>query len=159
MRKRIIGQKDKAPEPDSKKEWLELERVAEVEVTSEDPAFPIESALGLESDAPGWRAAEPGEQLVRIVFDTPTPVHRIRLEFVETEITRTQEFVLRWATKGNGPVREIVRQQWNFSPSGATSEIENYQVNLADVGVLELVIKPDISDGSALACLKAWRVE
>jgi hypothetical protein len=32
-----------------------------VEVTSEDPNFPIESALAA-SQGPGWRAAEPGEQ-------------------------------------------------------------------------------------------------
>jgi hypothetical protein len=158
MRKRIIGQADKAPEPRSEERWLNLERIAEVEVTSDDPSFPVESALVLESGGQGWRAAEPGEQLVRIVFDAPTAVHRIRLEFVETETARTQEFVLRWAAKRNEPFREIVRQQWTFSPNGSTREIEDYQVNLADLGVLELAIKPEISGGSALASLAALRV-
>jgi hypothetical protein len=153
MRKRIIGQADKAPEPRSEERWLNLERIAEVEVTSDDPSFPVESALVLESGGQGWRAAEPGEQL-----DAPTAVHRIRLEFVETETARTQEFVLRWAAKRNEPFREIVRQQWTFSPNGSTREIEDYQVNLAELGVLELAIKPEISGGSALASLAAWRV-
>lgn len=158
MRKRIIGEGARAQEARSDETWLDLERIAEVEVTSEDPAFPIESALTPESRGKGWRAAEPGEQLVRIVFDAPTALHQMRLQFVENQAARTQEFVLRWARKGNEPLREIVRQQWTFSPTGSISEIENYQVNLAEVAVLELAIKPDISGGNALASLIAWRV-
>jgi len=158
MRKRIIGQKARAEEPRSKGPWLDLERIAQVEVTSEDPAFPIESALAPESAGKGWRAAQPGEQLLRIVFDAPTALHQIRLEFVENQVARTQEFVLRWASKRNEPLREIVRQQWTFSPDGSNTEIENYQVDLAQVSVLELAIKPDISNGTAVAGLVAWRV-
>jgi len=158
MRKRIIGQADRAREPRSEARWLDLERIAEVEVTSEDPSFPIESALALEAEGQGWRAAAPGEQLVRIVFDAPTAVHRISLQFVETQMARTQEFVLRWAAKRNQPFSEIVRQQWTFDPNGSTREIEDYQVNLVNLGVLELAIKPEISGGNALASLAAWRV-
>lgn len=157
MRKHIIGQA-KTPEAQSQKEWLDLERVAQVEVTSEDPGFPIESALALEAERKGWRAAEPGEQLVRIVFDAPTAVRRIKLHFAETQTVRTQEFVLRWSNKRNEALREITRQQWNFSPNGSTSEVEDYQVNLGDVGVLELAIKPDISGGNARASLMALRL-
>src|SRR5713226_244180 len=43
---------------------LELEQLAKVEVTSEDPYFPIESAL-VSGTGPGWRAAEKGKQIVR----------------------------------------------------------------------------------------------
>jgi hypothetical protein len=158
MRKRIISQSKKAREPLSEARWFDLERIAQVEVTSESPGFPIESALALESEDHGWRAAEAGEQLVRIVFDAPIAVHLIRLQFVETQAARTQEFVLRWAARRNEPVREIVRQQWTFTPSGSTSESEDYQVNLAGVGLLELAIKPDISGGNSLASLAVWRV-
>jgi hypothetical protein len=157
MRKRIIGQTD-AQEARSQEKWLDLERTAQVEVSSEDPDFPIESALRLDGEAKGWRAAEPGEQLIRVIFDSSTAVRRIRLHFDEPNAVRTQEFVLRWGSKRNGPLREIVRQQWNFSPDGATSEVEDYQVNLGDVGVLELSIKPDISGGESRASLIAWRV-
>jgi hypothetical protein len=158
MRKRIIGQPATIQAPGSEERWLDLERLATVEVTSEDPAFPIESALSPEDQAQGWRAAQPGEQFARIVFDAPTAVHQIRLEFIETQTPRTQEFVLRWAHARNDPLHEIVRQQWTFSPGGSTTEIENYQVNLADVGILELAIKPEISGGPAPASLRAWRV-
>jgi len=157
MRKRLIGQAGSTPET-SERRWLDLERIAEIEVTSEAPGYQVDSAVALENRGPGWRAERPGEQLLRIVFDTPIAIHRIRLHFVESEKARTQEFVLRWAGGRREPSREIVRQQWNFSPDGSTAEIEEYQVNLADVGVLELAIKPDIAGADAVASLAAWRV-
>jgi hypothetical protein len=158
MRKRIIGQVATPQEARPDVTWLDLESIAQVEATSEDPAFPIENALTVQEGLGGWRAAEPGEQLVRILFDAPRAVHRIKLHFVEEQLERTQEFVLRWTAKGSDPLQQIVCQQWNFSPTGSTSEIEDYQVNLAEVAVLELAIKPDISNGSARASLAAWRV-
>jgi hypothetical protein len=157
MRKRIIGQADAAPGL-AAEGWLDLERLAQVEVTSEDALFPIESALVLENGGQGWRAAAAGDQLVRIVFDASIAVRRIGLQFVETQTARTQEFVLRWATSLNEPLREIVRQQWTFDPNGSTSETEDYQVNLADLRVIELAIKPEISGGNARASLRTWRL-
>ena len=80
------------------------------------------------------------------------------LVFEETETERTQEFVLRWSPDGGRSFREIVRQQWNFSPPQTISEFEEYHVQLADVAVLELVIVPDISRGAARASLKNLRL-
>ena len=114
MRKRIITpvQQETAP-PDL--EWLNMEELAEVEITSEDPAHPIESAL-LPGRASGWRAAGPGEQKIRLLFAYPQRLRRIWLNFVETRTERTQEYVLRWSQDGGQSFQEIVRQQWNFSP-------------------------------------------
>ncbi len=69
-------------------------------------------------------------------------------------MTRTQEFVLRALSNPGGPFREIVRQQWNFSPPTSTRESEEYRVELSEVTVLELTIVPDISGGAARASLK-----
>ncbi|WP_230874705.1 carbohydrate-binding protein [Methylomonas sp. LL1] len=135
-------------EPD----WLNLDRLAEVEVSSEDPDFPIESALlpGLND---GWRASEAGKQTIRLIFTEPQSLFRIRLEFVETEIERRQEYVLRWSADAGQTFQEIVRQQWNFSPTGSTQEIEDYRIELNQVGILELSIDPDGNDGQAIASL------
>jgi hypothetical protein len=54
--------------------------------------------------------------------------------------------------------REIVRQQWNFSPAGSGSEVEDYEVDLDGVSALELAIKPDLARGEAPATLASWRV-
>ncbi len=154
MRKRLIV--SSPPSPPGPGTWLDLEHLASVEATSEDPHFPIESAFAPEA-AVGWRASDAGEQLIRLVFDQPQDVHRIQLHFSETAVERTQEFVLHWAPRG-GVLKEIVRQRWNFSPAGATTELEDYSPHLAGVSVLQLTIKPDISHGPALATLKQWRV-
>ena len=157
MRKSVIDPVTIHPEQQSEQEWLELEQMAKVEVTSEDPNFPIESALA-SGKGPGWRAAETGKQIIRIIFDKPRPLRRIRLEFSETEIERTQEFTLQWSAESGGPFRDIVRQQWSFNPNGSTSEVEDYQVGLDSVSVLELALRPDLTPGIAFATLAKWRV-
>ena len=151
MRKRIIGHgpgEVAATEPG----WLDLEHLAQVEITSEDVGYPIESAL-IPGTGSSWRAAQPGEQTIRLLFNEPLRLKRIHLVFQEDEKERTQEFVLRWSPDGGQTYQEIVRQQYNFSPPGATREVEDYNIDLNGVMALELRIMPDISGGSARASL------
>ena len=137
--------------------WLNMEELAEVEITSEDAEHPIESAL-LPGRASGWRAAEPGKQVIRLLFADPQQLRRIRLSFVETRTERTQEYILRWSPDDGQSFQDIVRQQWNFNPQDATSETEDHQVELPAVTVLELSIIPDISGGNAFASLAQLRL-
>ena len=137
--------------------WLDLEQIATVEVTSEDASFPIESVFG-STGGPGWRASRPGEQQIRILFDQPVTLHRTQLRFDEANCERTQEFVLRWSSAIGGAPTEIVRQQWNFSPAGSTTEIENYILDLDGVSLLELVIDPDLRGREEVATLSSWRL-
>ena len=155
MRKRKIDGAPAAATPDAVG-WLDLGRLARVEFTSEDGARPVESAL-LPGAAAGWRAAESGEQTLRLLFDEPLAISRIFLLFREEEATRTQEFVLRWAAEGR-PYREVVRQQFNFSPAGATREAEDFKVELEGVRALELRIVPDVAGGAARATLEQFRL-
>jgi len=155
MRKRIA-----TPTPASaqtQEDWLDLERAATVEVTSEDKDFPIESSLSIEPRQ-GWRASQPGPQTIRLVFDEPQKLKHISLVFEENEMTRTQEFVLRTSSSPGESFREILRQQWNFSAPTSTRESEEYQVEIPDVSTLELTIVPDISGGAARASLKSLRL-
>lgn len=156
MRKRIIGHGPRevaAAEPG----WLDIDLLAQVEITSEDADYPIESAL-IPGTGLGWRAAQPGEQTIRLLFDEPRSLRRIHLMFHEGEQERTQEFVLRWSPDGGQSYREILRQQYNFSPPAATREVEDYDINLDGVTALELKIVPDISGGSARASLAQLRL-
>ena len=78
--------------------------------------------------------------------------------FEENETARTQEFVLRWSAEGGTSVKEIVRQQWNFSPPESIRGVEEYQVDLSRVTELELVINPNIGGGATRASLKNLRL-
>jgi hypothetical protein len=143
-------------DPASDLVWLDMDRIASVEVTSEQPGYPIESALRGESR--GWRAANPGTQIVRMIFDQPQTLRRIWLVFEDSENPRTQEFVLRWSRGQESSFREIVRQPWNFSPGGSVRENEDYTVHLSEVRILELIIVPDKSGGDVRASLRSFRV-
>jgi hypothetical protein len=86
MRKRVVT--TPAALREQGEDWLDLEHVATVEVTSEDHDFPIESSLSIEHRQ-GWRAAEPRCSNNSAAFCC------ISLVFEEDEVNRTQEFVLR----------------------------------------------------------------
>ena len=97
MRKRMIGNRGEAVPADAS--WLDLERVAVAQLSSEDASHPVESALQAGA-GPGWRAGEKGQQTIRLVFDEPQRVRRIALTFEENERSRQQEFVLSWSSDG-----------------------------------------------------------
>jgi hypothetical protein len=157
MRKRIVGQRPPMATADSHTGWKDLAQVATVEVTSEDSRFPVESVFA--GTGLGWRAGQSGEQQIRLVFDEPVSVRRIHLRFEEQTTERTQEFILRWSAAQGGTSTEIVRQQWNFSPHGCTTEVEDYAVDLENVSVLELAIRPDVMKREAIASLSAFLVK
>ena len=156
MRKHLINPTEPNP-PGTSEEWLNLEEIARVEVSSEDPQYPIEAAFK-HAESPGWRAKQLGEQTIRLLFDKPTDIRRISLHFSEPQVERTQQFTLRWADSQTGPYREIVRQQWNFNPRNSTMEVEDYRVDLRDVLALELTIDPDLGKNQAFAGLADWRL-
>ena len=137
--------------------WLGLGTLAQVEISSEDAAHPIESALELNAGL-GWRAAQPGKQTLRLLFDKPQNIRSIRMVFQENEQARTQEFVLRWSADGGQSYREIARQQYNFSPPSTIRELEDYSVDLHGLTTLELVVVPDIGGGTARASLAQLRL-
>ena len=155
MRKRVIAPAEGIAPPHA--DWLPLDELAEIEITSESTAHPIEAALVTGGES-GWRAAAPGKQTIRLLFEHPQPVKRIWLRFVEPDAERTQEYVVRWSPDGGQSFRDVVRQQWNFSPRGATVETEDHRVELPAVTILELSITPDTSGGSAVASLDQLRL-
>ena len=141
MRKSVIPSASAAT-ASTYEHWLDLDAIARVEITSEDANLPIEHALG-KTPTTGWRAARPGPQVIRLHFDAPQVVRRIQVHFIERQAERSQEFAVYAGSAGQ--MREVVRQQWTFSPHGSTEEIEDYTVDLQRVTMLELRIDPDRS--------------
>ena len=138
--------------------WLDVDSVAEIEITSEDPEHPIDSAIGKEEAGPGWHAANPGEQMIRICFLEPRKINQIRLVFEEDAAARTQEFVLRWAAEQEGERWDIGRKRYEFDPPHVVREVEDYKVKLDGVKVLELSITPSVEDEEAYAKLSELRL-
>ena len=118
MRKRIVN-RDTGKSFPTDEGWLDLESLAQVEVSSEESQHPIETAFALNASS-GWRAAAPGKQIVRLLFDEPQNLRLIHLIFDEHDQERLQEYTLRWCPGNGQPYREIVRQQYTFSPPTTT---------------------------------------
>ena len=156
MRKTLINQTTEKTTP-SDLNYLDLEHLANVEISSESQEHPIEAAL-VEGSESGWQAALPGEQTIRLVFDQPQTIKHIFLLFDEYEQSRTQEFVLLWRMDNEDSFREILRQQYHFSPPDSAQEIEDYTVDLKQLKALELRIIPDINGGEASAKLTRLRL-
>src|SRR6266576_5830985 len=91
MRKRFITSTSETVRPHGEG-WLDLERAAAVEVTTEEENFPVESALVL-GETRGWRAAVPGTQTIRLVFDQPQRVRNKRYIDKRPRVLDRREFV------------------------------------------------------------------
>jgi len=156
MRKRLITPTQETVRS-REEQWLDVERVATIEFTSEAKDYPVESAF-VTGESPGWRAGTPGPQTIRLVFDQPQKLKLISLVIEENETARTQEFLLRWSRDNGSSYKEIARQQWNFSPPETIREAEEYQVDLSNVTVLELFVVPELGGGATRASLKSLRL-
>ena len=155
MRKQIIEGPAEAARPQVP--GLDIAALAVVQVTSEDPAHPIDLAFDGQC-GPGatrWIAARPGDQQVIVVFDQPQAIARIDVEIEEPTVTRTQELELALSEDGGQTYRQIVRQEFNFSPPGTVFERETWTVTFPAVTHVRLSIKPDKGGKPTRASLSA----
>ena len=143
LRKQIIKPPPATPAPTPGE--IDIAAVATVLVTSEAPEHPVDHAFDGQRGPGGsrWVAGEPGEQTVILAFDAPQTIRRVVLEVEEPEVARTQELQLAVSCDGGRTYRELLRQEYNFSPPGTTFEREDWAVTAEGVTHLRLVIKPD----------------
>jgi hypothetical protein len=118
---------------------------ATVLVTSELPDHPIDHMCDGQR-GPGstrWIAEQPGDQTVVLAFDTAQNINIVSLEIEETEVSRTQEVTLATSRDGGQTYRELLRQEFNFSPSGTTFEHEEWRLAAEGITNLRVWIRPD----------------
>jgi hypothetical protein len=143
LRKQIIGVPPAVPSPMPGR--IAVAAVATVFVTSEDADHPVDLAFD-DLRGPGatrYVAGETGEQVMILAFDAPHSIRRVVLEVEEREVARTQELQLAVSGDGGLTYKELVRQEYNFSPPGTTFEQEDWAVVAEGVTHLRLIIKPD----------------
>ena len=131
-------------------QWLDLDRVAEVAI--------IAGGRRLARVGGSWSAESPGEQTIEIRFHQRTPIRRLRVVSSELTESRTQEMTVWVSLRGGERHQEVVRQQFNFSPNGATEEVEEYTLQLEEVSTIQLRIVPSIDGRSTMARVSDLRV-
>src|ERR1700736_1345654 len=139
---------------------IDIAGCATIAYSSEDPAHPVEHMLDGRS-GPGatrWMSARPDttEHIV-IEFDRPRSISRILYEVEETMQQRTQEVRVEVSEDGGQSYRQILVQEYNFSPRGATYQREEQRFNLPQVTHLRLTIVPNKS-GSGTVTLTRLRL-
>ena len=136
---------------------LDVAAIGTVLVTSEMAAHPVENAFDGQRGPGGsrWIAETPGEQTLILAFDAPLNIQTVLLEIEETAEARTQELQLAVSSDGGRTYRELLRQEFNFAPSGATFEREEWLIRAEAATHLRLWIKPDKGDRPARASLTA----
>lgn len=131
-------------------QWLDLDVVAEVAIVAGGRRA---------ARIPGfWSADSPGEQMIEIRFHQRTPVRRLRVVSSAVKESRTQEMTIWVSMRGGERHREVLRQQFNFSPNGATEEVEEYALELEEVSRIQLRIVPSIDGRPAVARVNELRV-
>jgi len=143
------------PPLDTELPALDIPAIATVIVSSEKTDHPIEHAFDGQrgSGASRWLAAVPGEQCLIINFDTPQMLHQLVLDIEEPDVSRTQELLLSVSSDGGRTYRDVVRQEYNFSPPGTTYERETWALNTDRITHLAIRITPDKGAQAALATL------
>ena len=133
---------------------------ATISYSSEDPAHPVEHLLDGQS-GPGatrWMSAR-ADTIEHIVleFDRPQTISRLVYEVEEATRERTQEVRVEVSEDGARTYRQILVQEYNFSPRGATYQREEQRLDLDRVTHLRLMIVPN-KNGSGTATLTALRL-
>lgn len=143
MRKQIVPQRP--VDAASFEGEIPVAEVATVQVTSEMVDHPIDNAFDTRRGPGGsrWIAEGTGEQMVILVFDTPQTIRKISLEVEELALSRTQELSVSVSSDGGRTYRDLVRQEYHFSPPGTSFEREVWSVAAEAVTHLRLAIKPD----------------
>jgi hypothetical protein len=90
-------------------------------------------------------------------FDQPQTIARLAYEVEEAMRERTQEIRVEVSEDGGRTYRQILVQEYTFSPRGATYQREDQHFELHRVTHLRLTIVPN-KNGSGTATLTALRL-
>ncbi len=144
LRKQIVAPAAE-PNPGIPADAIDIIDEAEVLASSEAERFPLDNIVD-GSCGPGssqWVAGTTGPQTLVFKFDAPQHITGINYEIEENETVRTQEVLFEVSSDSGAHFREILRQEYNFSPDGSTFQREALTFDLPGTTQLRIVIKPD----------------
>ena len=158
VRKRLLPKEGENPAAFAGE--IDIASRAVLAYTSDDPDHPIENLIdghyGPRSTF--WAGARPNSmERIVVEFDQPQSVSWMVYEVEDCTCARTQEVSLEVSSDGGRTYRQMLVQEYTFSPAGATFQREVQRLNLPPISHLRLTIVPDKS-GSGTAKLNSLRL-
>jgi hypothetical protein len=158
IRKRLLDDARLLPATSSVE--LNLTTGATIAYSSEQATHPVDSMFD-GRDGPGgtfWESARENTiETILIEFDHPQIISRLIFEVEERQLERTQEVRVEVSCDGGDSFRQLVLQEFVFSPKGATYQREDLRVGVEKASHLRLTIVPN-KNGSGRAKLTSLRL-
>lgn len=158
LRKRQLGSDPATSVSDA--DEIDIASCATIAYSSEDPARPVEHLFDACSGPGGtrWISARRNttEQIV-VEFDRPQTISRLLYEVEETERERTQEVRVEVSEDAGRTYRQVLVQEYTFSPTGATYQRQENSFNPVHASSLRLTIVPN-KNGAGTAALTSLRL-
>jgi hypothetical protein len=158
IRKRLMREESWTP-PERSGE-IDIARHATLAYSSEDPDHLLEHLIDghCGRGATRWASARPNtaERIV-LEFDDPQRISRLVYEVEECSQPRTQEVRVEVSTDHGRTYRQVLAQDYTFSPQGATFQHEDLRLDLPAITHLSLTIVPN-KGGSGVATLTSLRL-
>jgi hypothetical protein len=158
VRKRLLPKEGENPAAATGE--IDIASHAVLAYTSDDPGHPIENLIDGHDGRRGtfWAGARPNTtECIVVEFDQPQSVTRMIYEVEEGSCERTQEVRVEVSSDGARTYRQVLVQEYTFSPAGATFQREEQRFNLPPLTHLRLTIVPD-KGGSGTAKLNSLRL-
>lgn len=139
---------------------LDVTRGATVAYSSEQSAHPVDNIFD-GRDGPGgtfWASSDENiSETILLEFDHPQSISRLIFEAEERRVERTQEVRLEISCDGGIGFRQLLVQEFVFSPGGATFQREDLRLSVDNITHLRLNIIPN-KNGSGRATITSLRL-
>jgi hypothetical protein len=139
---------------------IDIRREATLAYTSEDPDHPLEHLTDghCGPGATRWASARPdATERIVLEFDHPQRISRVGYEVEECRRERTQEVRVEVSSDQGHTFRQVLAQDFTFSPQGATFQQENLRLDVPAITHLRLTIVPN-KGGPGVATLTCLRL-
>ena len=157
LRKRLLKDARLLAAPSTE---LDVKAGATVAYSSEQPDHPVDNIFDGRDGPHGtfWASASTDTtETILLEFDQPQNISRLIFEAEERRVERTQEVRLEVSSDGGNSFRQLLVQEFVFSPAGATFQREDLRLSAVGVSHLRLTIVPH-KNGSGRAAITSLRL-
>ena len=139
---------------------IDVASLAMFRYSSEDPVHPLDHLIDGRGGRGGtrWAGARANTtECIELEFDPAQEISRLVYEVEEYLVERTQQVRVEVSVDHGRIYRQVLAQDYNFSPEGATFQHEEVDLEVGPITHLRLTIVPNKS-GSGVATLTSLRL-